>query len=155
MVQFREINSIRFKRIHIYSANPANEGKSGHWWFEIGESTDPTSESYGWWPKSIIESWSQVFIGIGGILNNDLNARVPPRDPHHGENPDEEFHPLIPIDDGRTAAEIEECLRKFARSYSGKWQWAFGYGQNCHNFQRLAMQHCRLMQPQHVRAVKL
>jgi hypothetical protein len=154
MVSVREIKSIQFKRIHIRNPLTA-EDVAGHWWFEIGEPTDKDSESYGWWPK-VRPTLREVFAGVVGELNDGLSGMIPPRDPHHGdEEVDEKFHPIVSDDDKRTDEDIQNCLRKFATTYSGKWQWFLGWGQNCHTFQRAALSHCGLSVPAHVRKTKL
>jgi hypothetical protein len=147
----REIKSVRFKRIHIALSG---DGKAGHWWFELGPADWSNSESYGWWPECQV-SRVRMFIGVKGLLNDGLNRQLPARDPHHGEIGDEEFHPLVGDDDLRTDDEIAACLREFARNYSGRWQWFFGWGQNCHTFQRAALRHCGLKVPVHARKAKL
>ena len=148
----RVINSVVFKRIHI--GNPGD--LAGHWWFEIGDSEDVSSESYGWWPTvSGLRLW-QVVRGVAGELNDGLNGLVPPRDPHHGEERvDERFHPLVEDDDRRTDEQIADCLREFATTYSGKWWWLLGWGSNCHTFQKRALMHCGLLEPDGVRKAKL
>ncbi len=148
----REVASIRFKRIHIRSGG---EDKAGHWWFEIGASNNADSESYGWWPASPLNSLFQCIKGVEGKLNNGLFDYTPPRDPHHAEHGDEEFSPLVPPQDDRSDDDIANCLREFAMDYKGKWQWLLGWGKNCHNFQRAALQHCGLEVPGDIRRVKL
>ena len=147
----REIKSVYFKRIHIALSH---DDKAGHWWFEIGPADTENSESYGWWPKNQV-SLVEIFTGVEGELNDGLNSQLPARDPHHGETGDEEFHPLVRDDDLRADEEIANCLREFARNYSGRWQWLFGWGRNCHTFQRAALRHCGLQVPVHVQKAKL
>ncbi len=121
----------------------------GHWWFEIGDPRSPTSESYGWWPSRWPNGWRllwDILCGVPGNLNGTIlfPAGVHNRDPHHGDAADEVFYPAVLLNDGRTDAQIELCLQTFANAYKGKWQWLFGFGQNCHTFQKAAMKHCRL-----------
>ena len=134
----RQITAITIKRKHI---DPGARDKYGHWWFEMGH------ESYGWWPKHPVGSWNTL-IGVAGELNGttSFNGRAT-RDPHHGDEADEEFHPIVDSDDKRAESSIMDCLRKFALSYSGDWRWTFGLGQNCHTFQEAAMRHCKLHIP--------
>ena len=113
------------------------------------------SESYGWWPACPLDSLFQCFKGVEGRLNNGLFRCTPHRDPHHAEHSDEEFSPIVPPQDNRTENEIADCLREFAIDYKGKWQWFLGWGRNCHNFQRAALQHCRLEVPGDIRRIKL
>jgi hypothetical protein len=118
------------------------DDKYGHWWIEI----DGT-ESYGWWPKTHV-GLRDTFGGTDGELNGQTTYHgTPTRDPHHGDDAEEEFHPVVCGDDTRTDEEIKNCLRAFARSYSGGWRWTFGAGQNCHTFQQAAMEHCKLQKP--------
>ncbi|WP_345327481.1 hypothetical protein [Novipirellula rosea] len=150
-MSFREVKCIRFKRIHI---RPGTDDKAGHWWFEIGDPTTPMSESFGWWPAEVL-SYPKVFLGVEGCLNGGRSKNNPYRDPHHAESADEEFFPLVKVDDVRTDKQIADCLRYFALNYHGSWQWFIGWGQNCHNFQRAALQHCELIVSKSVQRVKL
>lgn len=43
--KFRQVQLITMKRKHI---NLTRVDRYGHWWFEIGDPSDPDSESYGW-----------------------------------------------------------------------------------------------------------
>jgi hypothetical protein len=138
---FREVTTITMKRNHI---NLNHEDKYGHWWFEIGDSLDSASESFGWWPAVPIGT-KGTMRGVPGELNGQTNfLGLPTRDPHHGDEADESFHPVVRASDTRTDAEIADCLRQFARNFRGQWRWAFGIGQNCHTFQEQAMIHCGL-----------
>lgn len=146
----RQISTIKIKRIHInYRSQNA-----GHWWLEIGDPTQADSESYGWWPQDSLRSLFDCFKGVSGILNDGLNGQLPPRDPHHGEEGEEEFAPLVSLDDRRTDDEIADCLRSFFLSYKGSWKWLLGWGQNCHTFQLKALSHCNLLQPKQFRRIK-
>jgi len=147
----REIALITFKRIHI---QVGREDKAGHWWFEIGDPKSSDSESYGWWPAEPLDSLFRCLKGVEGRLNDGLYFCVPPRDPHHAEEAHEEFSPLVAADDFRTDKEIADCLRSFAKNYTGKWQWCFGWGKNCHNFQHAALKHCQLSVPGNIRRIK-
>jgi hypothetical protein len=139
--QFRQVQLIVMKRKHIHLTR---KDKYGHWWFEIGPPDDLSSESYGWWPE-IPAGPRGAFVGVTGELNGQTNFNgLPTRDPHHGDDGDEEFFPLVPLADSRTDDEIADCLRQFAQSYRGGWRWTFGKGQNCHTFQVQAMKHCGL-----------
>ncbi len=139
--RFRPILSITMKRKHIHLMR---EDKYGHWWFEIGDSLDPDSESYGWWPKYPVGP-KGALAGVAGDLNGQASfGGEPTVDPHHGDDADEEFHPWVPESDLRPDDEIAACLRRFAQAYNGAWRWTFGSGQNCHTFQEQAMKHCGL-----------
>ena len=128
------------KRLNIH---PFGEDKYGHWWFEMDG-----SESYGWWPKKRPVGLKDTFFGTEGELNGQTSfGGSPTEDPHQGDSGDEEFHPVVSKNDGRSDDEIKACLRNFANSYSGEWRWTFGAGQNCHTFQEAAMKHCRLCKP--------
>jgi hypothetical protein len=146
----REVKSVRFKRIHI---QPGASDKAGHWWFEIGDANAVDSESYGWWPASALSSLTECFKGVPGQLNDGGSIATLQRDPHHGEDADEEFSPLV--DDERSDKEVADCLRVFAKRYKGSWQWFVGWGKNCHSFQRAALKHCKLTVPDHIRRVKI
>ncbi len=138
---FRSVELITMKRKHIHLAG---DEKFGHWWFEIGDAIDSGSESYGWWPEHPVGLAAAIH-GVPGELNGQTSFRgTLTRDPHHGDEAEEEFQPLVAASDPRTDDQIADCLRGFARSYAGEWRWAFGYGQNCHSFQGQAMRHCGL-----------
>lgn len=154
----RVIWSIKMKRKQLTLWGPlltlrAGEIDYGHWWFELGDRRDPASESYGWWPGRTLRlgwrSLTDVLFGLPGELNGRTlyPAGRADRDPHHDDEDDtldEAFYVAVAADDPRTDREIEDCLRQFALNYQGKWQWFFGWGKNCHTFQRAAMKHCRV-----------
>src|SRR5579862_9502320 len=141
---FREITLITMKRKHIHLTC---SDRYGHWWFEIGDPTDPVSESYGWWPLHSV-AVKQTLAGVEGELNGQTSfGGEPTRDPHHGDAADQEFHPFVSDNDPRSDEEIADCLRKFAQSFVGEWRWVFGKGQNFHSFQEEAIAHCRLQKP--------
>ncbi|HEC83678.1 MAG: hypothetical protein DRR16_19025 [Candidatus Parabeggiatoa sp. nov. 3] len=133
------IRSISIKRKDI---DIGGEDKYGHWWLEIDN-----SESYGWWPKNQV-GLGETLGGTDGELNGQtLYGGTSTTDPHHGDPANTDFNPTIDPDDTRTVDEIKNCLRQFANSYSGEWRWTVGAGQNCHTFQKSAMQHCGLNEP--------
>lgn len=135
----RPVIGITMKRKSI---NLAADDKYGHWWFEI----DGT-ESYGWWPKAPVGPY-ETLAGTEGELNGQSNfGGTATTDPHHGDPADEAFTPVVAATDTRTDGQIKDCLRGFARGYSGEWRWTLGAGQNCHTFQEAAMTHCGLRQP--------
>lgn len=135
----RPITSVVMKRKHI---DLNGEDKYGHWWMEI----DGT-ESYGWWPKTPV-GLRATLGGTDGELNGQSRfGGTATLDPHHGDKADEEFHPVVQPDDKRTEDEIKDCLRGFAKGYSGEWRWTLGAGQNCHTFQEAAMTHCGVEEP--------
>jgi hypothetical protein len=141
----RVIGSIVMKRKRIRLTRP---DPYGHWWFEIGNPIDATSESYGWWPATpLADGWlvciSKTFWGVPGRLNAGAGG-TPLRDPHHGDSADVMFRVAVDLNDPRPDAAIENCLRAFAMACAGTWRWFFGLGQNCHSFQRAALRHCRL-----------
>ena len=143
--EYRDVTLVRIQRNAFGWKRPGNPGTNyGHWWLEIGDPLDPGSESYGWWPAAGVDL-KQTLAGVAGILN----ARIhPARDPHHGEDAEIEFYPRVRTDDSRTDEQIADCLRSFARSFQGKWQWFFELGQNCHTFQKRALEHCGLIEPE-------
>jgi hypothetical protein len=144
MAGFRPVQLILMKRKDI---NLTREDRFGHWWFEIGAASEPSSESYGWWPKWPVDV-RETFVGIEGELNGrSYFGGTALRDVHHGDEADQQFHPLVRGEDSRSDEEIAQCLRDFARSFRGEWRWTFGKGQNCHSFQEDALRHCGLKKP--------
>lgn len=139
---YRKVTLITMKRKHI---SLTGNDRYGHWWFEIGDSMDATSESYGWWPKERVGVKATI-VGVEGELNGQTTfGGERTRDPHHGDSSaDQEFHPCVPDGDPRSDMQIADCLRAFAGSYHGEWRWTVGKGQNCHTFQISAMEHCGL-----------
>ena len=143
---FREVTMIRVRRHHI-NPRPGASDKYGHWWIEIGDPMSVNLESYGWWPRDRV-GLRDALAGVQGELNGQTSfAGEPSRDPHHGDVGGDTFHPFVLGSDSRSDSEIAECLREFARSYSGEWKWVIGWGQNCHSFQKEAFRHCRLREP--------
>jgi len=129
--------NITIKRKNIHKSG---EDRYGHWWIEMG------NESYGWWPEKPL-NLKETIIGVNGILNGQgvFEGGTATRDPHHGKPAEEVFHPRI---DGSSNCECwtcklaENCIRKFAKGYRGKWSWPLG--PNCHTFQKDAMKNCCL-----------
>lgn len=137
----RVMLTLLIKRIHIAGLWKAAGGDKsdieyGHWWIEIDG-----SESYGWWPGAQV-TISGTFKGVPGALNGVpyFSAGTGTTDPHHGDPAEEMFHPAVRS--GQPAATIKDCIRSFAKSYSGTWSWP--WGQNCHSFQEAMMEHCKL-----------
>ncbi len=144
MTGFRPVQLILMKRKNV---NLTREDRYGHWWFEIGSPSDPASESYGWWPKWPVDVRG-MFVGVDGELNGRTHfGGSAVRDVHHGDDADQQFHPVVPLWDSRSDEEIAQCLRDFAHSFRGEWRWTFGKGQNCHSFQESALLHCGLKRP--------
>jgi hypothetical protein len=83
-----------------------------------------------------------TFTGVPGSLNGQgpRFRGTPTRDPHHGDDAEEMFHPRVTS--GKSAGAIKADVRSFASGYSGKWSWPFG--QNCHSFQKSLMSKCGL-----------
>ncbi len=143
----RPVTSILIKRQHLNLGWDVDD-KYGHWWFEFGNPRRRDSESCGWWPKHPVTA-SQTLLGTQGELNGQTSfGGTSCRDPHHGDEVDNSFHPVVASGDERSDDEIIECLRSFAMRYTGEWRWAMGWGQNCHSFQFEALKHCRLQVPE-------
>jgi hypothetical protein len=136
----RQITAVVAKRKQIKWNAKEGEDKYGHWWLEIDE-----TESYGWWPAEQVGAWSTVK-GVDGELNGQsIFGGTATTDPHHGDPADETFSPWVEAGDCRTDDEIKQCLRDYAKDYSGSWAWRPGdFGQNCHSFQTGALEHCSL-----------
>lgn len=115
----------------------------GHWWIEIDG-----AESYGWWPTEGVRDRPEGFIGdlqegadafriavvgVEGELNTPREGGTDTRDPHHGHTADEIIHPwTVNSSTDLTDDEIREAIRRFARDYSGDYNWHIG--PNCHTF---------------------
>ncbi|AFZ25547.1 hypothetical protein Cylst_3397 [Cylindrospermum stagnale PCC 7417] len=124
----RTLDFITMKRKHIQLTG---DDKYGHWWTEIDG-----GESYGWWPKYHVGLKGTLF-GVEGELNGMTSfGGSSTKDPHHGDSA-EQFHPVYT--GSKTNAAIKADIRSFASSYSGQWRWTFGFGQNCHTFQKSLM----------------
>lgn len=138
--------SVAIKRIHVRNRRnvvreriktlPREEQvEYGHWWIEVDG-----VESYGWWPTEPVGLWDTL-TGVPGSLNRMRGFGPPsPRDPHHPDAADTEFHPKVVT--GMSAAAIKTCIRTFAYAFSGSW--SYPVGQNCHSFQEDLMEHCGL-----------
>ncbi|MDO4410593.1 MAG: RHS repeat-associated core domain-containing protein, partial [Akkermansia sp.] len=127
----------------------SEEDTYGHWWIEFG------NESYGWWPVGQVTLWDTL-TSTAGQLNGLVNPH-PTKDDHHGDKADYEFHPYLYVGNifstfmqygkkkGKkcTCVEVEDiknCIRSFAKSYTGTW--SYPWGQNCHSFQEEMMNMC-------------
>jgi hypothetical protein len=136
----RILLTVVVKRAHVkglWKAAIGDKGELeyGHWWIEIDE-----IESYGWWPARSVSVW-ETFTGVPGSLNGLRGiGGTPTTDAHDGHPAEEMFHPAVV--NAKSAAAIKECIRAFAKGYSGSWSWPFG--QNCHSFQEEMMEHCGL-----------
>ena len=119
-------------------------GTYGHWWTEIGDMKGAypgswhAAESYGWWPAEKLRTIGRTFKGVPGELNAGKQ-----KDPHHGEDvsASQMFHPVMELDTAKadyveTRNKVIADVRKFSKGYSGKWNWVFGWGKNCHSFQQ-------------------
>ena len=152
--KYRQVRYLTVKRMNLRVLNPGNQDKYGHWWIEFGDPYDPTSESYGWWPKQRV-GVGETLTGVEGELNATSRmdscfideSGLAFRDPHHGDPADTHFHPLVPINDTRSDSEIADCIRQRARKFTGTWQWVFEAGQNCHTFQLELLRRCGLIEP--------
>lgn len=138
----RKLRTVRVKRKNI---SLKGDDKYGHWWVEIASVEGQViseQESYGWWPAGGVGTW-ETLTGTKGVLNGmgyfDGSST---QDPHHGDVAEEDFNPYI--HSGASAVKIKECMRSFAKNYSGTWRWTFGAGQNCHTFQEDMLEHCKL-----------
>jgi hypothetical protein len=143
-----QFDKIIFKKLGMKKAaekkGDQSGGTYGHWWTEIGDlkgnypGTWHAAESYGWWPAQGLGGLKETFGGVAGQLNQgDRN------DPHHGEDVSgsQMFHPVMELDPvsadyAATRNKVISDVRKFAKGYHGKWNWAFGWGKNCHTFQQ-------------------
>jgi hypothetical protein len=134
----RTLNFITMKRKHIALKG---DDKYGHWWTEIDG-----SESYGWWPKYPVSGLWETLTGVDGELNGITSfGGTATTDPHHGDSASDTFHPKLT--NSKTDTQVKAEIRLFASSYSGEWRWTFGWGQNCHTFQKSLMSTVGLVEP--------
>ena len=150
------ISIIRKDLLKSSKTKPGERDTYGHWWIEFGD------ESYGWWPKYGVSSLEETVFGVEGQLNGMGDNPNPTRDADHGGQADYQFNPMLYVGNvsstymqygtGRgkectcvNEEEIKDCLRTFARSYTGTWSYPFG--QNCHSFQTEMMDMCCLRAP--------
>lgn len=110
----------------------------GHWWTELGrldggDAWHPET-SYGWWPSQRVNV-KQTLKGVPGVLNKGQA-----NDPHHGHAGDEEFHPVMSVDDqadyDQVRQQVSAQIKSFSTGFKGSWNWRFGWGKNCHTFQQ-------------------
>ena len=135
----RMLNFIALKRKNI-SLLKGSEDKYGHWWIEIDG-----IESYGWWPKKPVGVIGTL-VGVEGELNGQTTfGGTATRDPHNGDDADEEFNPKLV--NSKTDEQVRQEIRTFATNYRGEWRWTFGWGQNCHTFQMALMKSVGLEDP--------
>ena len=127
----------------------SNEDTWGHWWIEFDD------ESYGWWPSNNVADIKTAIKGVPGDLNGQMSfGGTATKDPHHGEKAEQEFHPQRQntgtMKYGRAKGkkcnctkedEAKDCIRSFAKSYSGEWRWP---NKTCQTFQLEGMSNCCL-----------
>jgi hypothetical protein len=131
----RILMTVVLKRIHI-GDQLKPDAIAGHWWTEIDQ-----EESYGWYPAKRPDPLWKGITGVPGRLNGSIGEGTPTTDARHGQKAGEMFHPRIV--NGSSAATVKECIRTFAKGYSGTW--SYPGGQNCHSFQVGMMTHCGMI----------
>ena len=134
--KYIDIPSIKIKRKHIHLTG---DDKYGHWWTEM-----KGSESYGWWPKYPVGLKETLFGTVGELNGQTSFGGTPTTDPHHGENAEEELNVKC-TDPSKSESIILNEMRTFAKTYSGEWRWTFGWGQNCHTFQKEMLSNSNLI----------
>jgi hypothetical protein len=91
--------------------------------------------SYGWWPSHRVNT-KQTLVGVPGVLNRGEGEK----DPHHGDNAPQHFHPAFEVDDNANYDEVRNRviteIQSFAHGFQGSWNWRLGWGKNCHTFQQ-------------------
>lgn len=133
------VKSITIKRDEL---KDMKGGGWGHYWIEMGD------ESYGFWPTDMVPDLPSAVFGVPGSINRGRVVNGKPQDPDHGEDADKEFHPVVSCSDPRSDAEIEECIRAFAKNFKETtWSYPAIAGEHCQSFQKSAMKHCGLGEP--------
>ncbi len=126
----------------------------GHWWTELGKTTDgfEPKQSYGMWPAKGPDSDS-LGAGVPGLAN--AMGKIPKgrreSDPHQGEKTDDEFHPVVEVDQNVQYEKIQEeytkNIKAYARSYKNKWKWRSRWSTNGQNFHTNLMRKFRMEIP--------
>jgi hypothetical protein len=126
---------LKRKNIHLFG-----DDKYGHWWVEINK-----KRSYGWWPKNQV-GLKGTLGGTEGELNGQTNyGGTANKDPHHGDSAEQEIG-VECTDPAKTESEVQTDIITFANNYSGEWRWTFGFGQNCHTFQKSMLKATNLVE---------
>lgn len=161
---FRQFDFLKVRRKNARTVKKALEqmdmlGKDsgdsyGHWWMEIGDTRDGwlPKQSYGMWPSKGPDSDS-LGNGVPGLAN--AMGKVPrgrrERDPLQGEKSDDEFHPVVEVDQDlkyeRVQEEYTKNIKSFARDYKAKWKWRNRWSSNGQNFQTSLMRKLRMEIP--------
>jgi len=126
----------------------------GHWWMEVGDTDDGwlPKRSYGMWPSKGPDA-DPLGNGVPGLVN--AMGKIPKgrrdSDPLHGEKTDDEFHPVVEVDQDLDYEKIHEeyskHVRAFSRSYKDKWKWRSRWSTNGQNFQTAMMSKFRMEIP--------
>jgi hypothetical protein len=126
----------------------------GHWWSEIGDTRDGwrPKESYGMWPSKGPDDDS-LGAGVPGRAN--AMGQIPKgkrdRDPLHGEKADDEFHPVVEVDQDvnydRAHENYAKQIKSVAHSYKDKWKWRSNWSSNGQSFQTRLMRKLRMEIP--------
>lgn len=126
----------------------------GHWWTEVGRTRDgwEPRQSYGMWPAKD-PSDDSLGAGVPGLAN--AMGKTPKgrkeRDPLHAEKTDDEFHPVVEVDQDLRYEKVEESYAKqikaFAHSYKGRWKWRSRWGTNTQNFHTAMLRKLKMEVP--------
>jgi hypothetical protein len=105
------------------------QDKYGHWWTKF-----TPDESYGWWPKYPV-GIKETLLGTEGEINGITSfGGSSAKEAHHGDTSGDKHKVYSEKSDSQP--KVQDEMRKFAHAYSGEWRWTFGFGQNCHTFQK-------------------
>jgi hypothetical protein len=125
-----------------------------HWWTEVGRTRDgwEPRQSYGMWPAKG-PSDDPKGAGVPGLAN--AMGKTPrgrkERDPLHAEKTDDEFHPVVEVDQDLRYEKVEEDyakqIKNFAHSYKGRWKWRSRWGTNTQNYHTALMRRLKMEIP--------
>jgi hypothetical protein len=126
----------------------------GHWWMEVGETRDGwlPKQSYGMWPAKAPDD-DVMNNGVPGLANamGKVTKGTRERDPLHAEKSDDEFHPVVEVDQDLEYEKLHEqfakSIKAYSRDYKGRWKWRSRWSTNGQNFQTALMRKFRMEIP--------
>jgi hypothetical protein len=124
------------RRLDMGSHDPGHA--LGHWWTELGgyhKDRWKAEQSYGWWPSKGKGALA-ADRGERGLLNGvgKVSKASGERDPNHNEPGEEEFHPVLEVEEEADYATVQKDfsnrVRDVMRSFRDKWSWQNSWAKN-------------------------